>query len=525
MIKVMIADDEERICQLIRALIDWKAMGLELAGFAHNGLEAEELTEKLQPDILITDIRMPGISGMELIQRLKKKNSGLEIIVISGYAHFEYAQQAIKYGVGDYLLKPISKAELTETLEKMKQRICSRREDEQDKKELRIKAEKDTYRMRHRFLQDLLERPDVPLSMQALQESYYLQVRPGIFQAFWLKMDCAQDSLSDSSVLALMEKAQNVLERGLKAKCFEMISVIKDYSCVGIMNYARERQEEIRKILKGCLSQMELQRELFDPVSFSMSAGGAFEKPELLQESMREASVLIQDRIVKGTGRLLEQRGAPCAAQENKALERYLREVAGAVELLSTDQADIAVKHLLDEVRCVKDMRGREIFELVDSAADIFSACTQMPERIKQLEEFKRRCEQCSSTEELFRCQDEYLEKCRAQRENDAVRPVRKAKQYIQNHYSEPITLEQVSDIVGLSPSYFSALFKKTEGEGFAKYLINIRMEQARILLRESNISVVDICRRVGYNDLKHFTHTFEKTVGVKPGTYRKLYG
>ena len=253
MIKVVIADDEERICQLIRALIDWEAMGLELAGFAHNGLEAAELAEKLRPDILITDIRMPGISGVELIQRLKEKNSDLEIIVISGYAHFEYAQQAIKYGVGDYLLKPVSKAELTATLEKLRQRICNRREDEQDKEELRRKAEKDVRRMRSGLLQALLDQTDLPLSIEVLRENYYLQVSPGIFQAFWLKMDCAQDSLSDSSALALMEKAQSVLERGLKSKCFEMVSAVKEFSCVGIMNYARGRQEEIRKILKGCL--------------------------------------------------------------------------------------------------------------------------------------------------------------------------------------------------------------------------------------------------------------------------------
>lgn len=111
------------------------------------------------------------------------------------------------------------------------------------------------------------------------------------------------------------------------------------------------------------------------------------------------------------------------------------------------------------------------------------------------------------------------------QHENETTRPVRMAKQYIQNHYSEQISLEEVCSEVGLSIPYFSALFKKTEGEGFAKYLINVRMEQAKIFLRESSLSVTEICRKVGYNDVKHFTHTFEKTAGVKPSIYRKLYG
>ena len=115
-LKVVIADDEERICQLIQALIDWKYLGMELVGVAHNGIEAYEAVREQKPDILITDIRMPGFSGLELIEKVKDICPDMEVIIISGYAHFEYAQQAIRFGVGHYLLKPINKAELTETL-------------------------------------------------------------------------------------------------------------------------------------------------------------------------------------------------------------------------------------------------------------------------------------------------------------------------------------------------------------------------------------------------------------------------
>ena len=121
--------------------------------------------------------------------------------------------------------------------------------------------------------------------------------------------------------------------------------------------------------------------------------------------------------------------------------------------------------------------------------------------------------------------QREHIEKIVESRENERVRPVRKAKEYIQNHYGEPLTLEEVSEEVGLSPNYFSVLFKKTQSEGFARYLINVRIEQAKLLLRETNYPIVEICRKVGYNDLKHFTQTFEKITDVKPSTYRKLYG
>lgn len=119
MLKVIIADDEEQICMLIQALVDWAAMDMEIVGIAHNGLEALEFVKKYHPDILVTDIRMPGCNGLELIEAVKKRNREIEVVIISGYAEFEYAQSAIKYGVGDYLLKPINQEQLLLHFEKI----------------------------------------------------------------------------------------------------------------------------------------------------------------------------------------------------------------------------------------------------------------------------------------------------------------------------------------------------------------------------------------------------------------------
>lgn len=529
MIKVVIADDEERICQLIKALIDWDSLGLQVVGVAHNGLEASEMVKDFQPDILITDIRMPGCSGLDLIKAVKETASELEIVIISGYAHFEYAQQAIKYGVGDYLLKPISKKELAATLGKLRDRICQKRETEEDKQELLRKAEKDVQRLQMNLLGDIMKNENFPLSVQTLQDTYYLNVCPGLFQAFQVKMDCGKDNLSEASSSMLMDKVKEELEQNLGEKCTELVVGIQDFICMGILNYDEGKQEEIRKGMKFCINQLEVQKSLFRPVSFSAGLGNVSKDPEKLPESMKEASMLIQERIVKGTGRVLEHLGGPSALAESNVLERYMREIAHAVDVLDKGEADAAVDLLEKEARSVKGAHGYEIMELIYSAADIFSLRIQMKERQAKLEQFRRQCGQCQHAEEVFvnlkAFQGTYIQELFEQHENDTVRPIRKAKQYIQNHYSEQITLEEVSNEVGLSTAYFSVLFKKTEGEGFAKYMIRVRMEQAKILLRETNIPVAEVCRRVGYNDLKHFTHTFEKSVGVKPATYRKLYG
>ena len=127
MIRVIIADDENRICKLIMKLIQWDEIGMIIVGTASNGVEALELIEKEKPDIAITDIRMPGYDGLQMIEKAKTINKDLEFIIISGYGQFEYAKKAIEYGVKDYLLKPINQEELLQALLKVKEDITKKR--------------------------------------------------------------------------------------------------------------------------------------------------------------------------------------------------------------------------------------------------------------------------------------------------------------------------------------------------------------------------------------------------------------
>lgn len=529
MVKVVIADDEVRICQLIQALVDWEGLGLEISGIAHNGLEALEMVKTYQPDILVTDIRMPGCSGLELIERAKEDMPALEMIIISGYAHFEYAQQAIKYGVGDYLLKPISKAELTATLQKLGDRVREQRKNAQNEEELRRKSEQDIQLLQETLITDLVNQKGHMPGVQELRNRYHLKAAEGIYQSFVLKMDCGRTEIGAAAAGLLMEKARETLELQMNGTCLEWVVSVQGRKLAGILNYQPEKKEEIRKGMKSCINQLELQKSLFRPISFSVALGRASEVPEELGESMEEALLLIQERLIYGRGRLYERMGGASALLGSGVVERYFRDMTHAVEVLSPEQLEEAVKVLEEECTAGKEVRGYEILDTVRSAAEVFAVRTQMAERLEFLNRLQQQIENCGSAQEVFQCLKEqcceYLKQLSIQQETESVRPIRKAKQYIQEHYSEPITQEEVSSAVGLSPAYFSVLFKKTEGEGFAKYLIQVRMEQAKILLRESNHSVAEICRLVGYSDVKHFTHTFEKAAGVKPAVYRKLYG
>ena len=126
--KVIIADDEKLICRLVQALVDWEALDMRVEAMAENGPDALQKIEEIRPDVLITDIRMPGLNGLELIKQAKQITPQLEIIIISGYAHFEYAQNAIALGVRNYILKPIKQDELCTTLQNVVKHLKEKRE-------------------------------------------------------------------------------------------------------------------------------------------------------------------------------------------------------------------------------------------------------------------------------------------------------------------------------------------------------------------------------------------------------------
>lgn len=154
--KAIIADDEKLICRLIETLIDWESLDMEIVGKAENGLEALRMVEELHPHLLITDIRMPGCDGLELIRQARELSPNIEIVIISGYAHFEYAKTAIAYGVGSYILKPVNQAELNKTLQKIALRLEERGKRERTEED-RESGQSAPQRRREELLRDLLE--------------------------------------------------------------------------------------------------------------------------------------------------------------------------------------------------------------------------------------------------------------------------------------------------------------------------------------------------------------------------------
>ena len=529
-LKVIIADDEERVCRLIHMLIDWQALNMELAGKASNGLEALELVRTCHPDILITDIRMPGCHGLELIERAKQEQPQLEIVIISGYAHFEYAQSAIRHGVGDYLLKPIDKTELMETMRKLGDRCRSRRKLGSEVEDLRRSSREDKQQLQGRLMQDLLARRLEQPTDERLWEEYRFRLPDGEdMQIALLKMDYDAQRFAEASLSIIEEKAEKAFQAELGPLCHQLLVAQSGSETGALLCYAPEQQKAVRKRLRACLNQISAQCALFGGVAFSMAVSPVIMRTEHLARACKEARLTVQERLTEGTGKLLEGLPPPSAIDRDRALSACKGLAQMSVEELNAQAALEAVSAIREAVAHTPHVRGSEIMQLVLDAGGLFLQRADVTDREQQVEAFAAQCERLSRAEQLYAALQALLEtqiqQILERHRSGATRPIRVARQYVQQHYHEPITLEQVCEATGFSVSYFSALFKKETGEGFVKYLTRVRISHAKELLQQTNLSVAEICARVGYNDIKHFTQMFKKETSLSPAQYRKLYG
>ena len=271
--KVMIVDDEKLICKLVQALVEWDKLGMQMAAQAENAIQALDMLQQYRPDILITDIRMPGMDGLELIRNAKKICPELEIIIISGYAHFEYARNALSLGVGNYLLKPIKQEELNETLRKIGERLEEKKNAQSMEMAGRRANESDVSRLRHALLKDLVEGAYNPTAEQ-LQENYYFKAESNCYQAVVVKAGYRMEQISPAALTVIREKTKELFYNCLFRSCTDcLFDYVKD-SGYGILNFAGEDRDTIRNQLLEFLRQMEANRQMLGPVRFSLAVGG-----------------------------------------------------------------------------------------------------------------------------------------------------------------------------------------------------------------------------------------------------------
>lgn len=534
MLKVLIADDESKVCQLIEKLVDWDLLDMKVVAVAENGIEALERIREFHPDIVITDIRMPGYDGLDLIRMGKEEDPNAEFVIISGYRHFEYAQMAIRYGVNAYLLKPIKKDELMETLKKLGAKFREQTEQLSQEEKTRLAIKSDEKNLRQAFLQDLAGRRNKEMLQQPIDvvnQKFHYHFQSGEFGIAILKLD-GRVCDEEKNVRFMGEKVQAAAEKLLDGCVFEAEHTELNGFHYFLLNYDPEERMQIRRQMKALLSEMRIQGDILKNLAVTLALGtGVFSLSEI-DASLKNARLLIEERLIRGTGTLMEgnvSNGESFA--DSEIFAKFNNKISHTLESLDPFSVREELIHLKTQMLAAKGINGHEILQMTKEICNqylFFMKKYRLPVEENFLENFNLSADNCSDAAELFdflirRITSSYEKAARLKRQ-DENRPIRLAKKYVEEHYAEPLTLEQVSQIADLSSTYLSTVFKKDTGMTFLEYLSKIRMDMAKQLLKETNCTVADICGKVGYSDVRYFTKTFTKYAGLKPKEYRKLY-
>lgn len=524
---VLIADDEKNICKLLKNLIDWETLGLHFIGEVYNGKDALAFIESEKPDIVITDIRMPGMDGLQLLEAAHERYADeISFIIISGHKNFDYAYKAIKFGAVDFLLKPINQSELNASLK----RLLDLMTDVSPFSEAPMSQD---YIVRKQLLVNLVH--DVfnteDLSVADFNKEYRYRFEDELFQIGIIYIDnCEQLGNIKEHICAQLAKQFLVAAR---EQCFDVDVYTKNQYIYFILNYNEGKQKAVKKMLQLLYDEMEYSIRSYRFLKLTIGIGTEGEIKHILK-SVKQAEKAIRSRAIVGAEKLIDFADFnDLPIYEYPKVSDYTAEIEKAQELLDKDSILQICERYFHEVisktekmsYAAVDMLEMQLRFIVIGAVKLHasSLSDQYMKRMNvvNLTGCCEKEELLEKFQEIISLEFEYLLSMKETQDSKIIKTV---KQYIAENYDRPISLEDVSKDVFLSPAYLGILFKKETGELFSQYISKFRMEKARELLRESNYSIKEIANKLGYKDIRNFSKLFKNIVGVKPTEYRKLY-
>ncbi len=536
--RVLIVDDEIKICQLINHLVDWNAMGMEVVDIVNDGKAAYESICKNRPDIVITDIRIPNYDGLELIELCKEKFPSVYFIIISGYSEFDFAKRAIKFGVEDYLLKPIKKKELENALKKIKEKYESSLDNEQEKNQLRFLADTAKDKIKQNFLNRIIsyskeKEPDadVQLDLDEINRLYQCHFQPGLFTVVCFQLFVKKEADIKESIEFLSSKLQEMIQEMLSGACYELIVAFFGSSVICLLNCDEEQLVSIKKQFSKI--KLNILSELFSNTVLISGIGKTYGDLNQTVASYKEADQALLGRFSD----------AKQSVFEYTAIQPSGKKVSDFIDIktrndLIAAQERMDVNAILSYIHSLKE----QLASVQSDSKLIYDCCLELIETFQygsknydvyfqkfDLDESKRKIGSILTYDELFHyLENDIISKYQNfanQKKVAEKKPIRLAKQYINDNYNQNLTLENVSDHIGFNPTYFSVFFKKETGKNFSEYLTELRIKNAKLYLISTDMDVADVAEEVGYNDLKYFSKLFKKLTGINPSEYRKLYG
>ncbi len=524
--KVIVADDEARVCALICALIDWQRMGLTLCAKAYDGNSALELIREHSPDLVITDIRMPGLDGLDLIRKAKEIQPSLQFIIISGHKQFDYAQTAIKYGVAEYLLKPIKKLELEQTLNKIVSRHAEQQSQVEANQQLQQQVTQERRNKRALAFGLLIGEGQTNLLATCFSPS-------DIMQVLSLKMDLLKGFHAQRSDSILVAKVEEFVIREFSSFCSDIVTHLHEGSIYLLLSYPENSASLVLKGSESLLQFLKTQGEIYGNILFTLGLGVTVNTYRELSGSVLASQQAVALRLITGSMKRYVASGCE-EVPPNSMVNPFVLGLQG----ICAQNSETALKsHCvtffadLEAMKFSPYAKSKIMMDCFDGGAGfIVEHMTSSLTTDAFLTEKRQQLENAYSMSMLeaafFSGMQEVFNLYLDDKEENLSKPIRKAQEYMALHFcDELISLESVSEAVNLNSSYFSSLFKKNCNKGFFEYLLDLRITEAKRLLANSDFSIGEIAQMVGYRDPKHFSRVFKKACQIKPIEYRKLYG
>ncbi len=533
--RIILVDDEEEVRKAMIRKMNWEQLGFTVVGDAGNGEDALEKLEQLEPDVVMTDIRMPYMDGLTLISRIREKYPFIKILIFSGYDDFEYAQQAIKLNVTEYILKPVNGQELTEILNRIRVSLDEEIEQRRNISTLQANYLNNLPILRELFLNDLVRRTVNASDPAAKLREYDIDI---LDARKWLAavIHVEQMERSENQVLFQHQElipisVRSLVEDHLKPYCrFAVFN-----SAEGITMIAAMDEKNTETGLINLLNDICKESKRMLEVTITIGIGYSCDTLQEINRSYQTAVDALGYRAIVGNGKTiyindmepvsrgklqLDAKGeseliSAIKFGPQELIENTIQNLAGRMDDAKVHDRQYQV-YMLSIINCITrliqqyDLNMGKMFDSENRYSDIMDEI----------------CRKETFADEIISIGCRIYEALRLERENTTKRVILEAREYIGTHYSNPeLSVEMLCRHLHMSPAYFSTVFKKETGQTYINYLTNVRLEKAVELLNETDDKTYLIAQKVGYQEQNYFSYVFKKQYGISPTKYRGTQG
>jgi len=525
---LLIVEDEEAIKRKLMSNVAWEDYGFAPVLGASNGVEALELLERNAIDLMVTDIQMPVMNGIELIKEVKKRNYPMKIIVISGFAEFEYARESIKLAVSEYLLKPFATKRLLEVALRLQAELKKERAKELELAALRAQLNKNLPVLREKFLTDLLHGKGVTADFQArlafLQLAAY-ERRP--FQVVVMELhDPAGQTVQEEDKYLLDLQFYEYVEGVFKASSYPCL--LLNYYQHQIVVIAFDPDQNFPLRLEEYLEKI---RSYFNK-DLTFGVSNCYRKLADLSVAYKEACVALQYSYVYGLNRVFAVRDLNLdhPNYHKSFFQLYHNQIFDHLRIGAYNEALDALERFFAELRT--SGLSPETIRIL-AANLLLLTCATLNELGYDLSAFFpdgdpplrliNQSQSLDQLEEFFKDLYARINQVTIEKRDSANRlRVDEIRRYLEENYAAEISLSALAEKYKISPGYLSLLFAEHTGKKFTDYLTECRIAKAKELLKHTDLRIYEVASAVGYNDPYYFSNCFKKLTNQTPSEYRE---